>query len=111
MCKKLDSLKLHYMGKPLDEIRYADYLAFYQQMTASVAEMLNKQSTVEILPISESIMMCCWMADIDGNEKAIFAFPSKYSTDEIGFISRDDAIIKYINTMLRGVRMNLVSVE
>lgn len=111
LCKKLDSLKLHYMGKPLDEIRYADYLAFYQQMTASVAEMLNKQSTVEILPISESIMMCCWMADIDGNEKAIFAFPSKYSTDEIGFISRDDAIIKYINTMLRGVRMNLVSVE
>jgi hypothetical protein len=30
LCKNLDSLKLHYMGKPLDEIRYADYLSLYQ---------------------------------------------------------------------------------
>lgn len=111
LCKNLDSLKLHYMGKPLDEIRYADYLSLYQQMTTCVSDMLQQQSTIEILPINESIMMCCWMVDIDGNEKAIFAFPSKYSTDEIGFISKDDAIIKYINTMLSGVKNNLTSNE
>lgn len=80
-------------------------------MTTCVSDMLQQQSTIEILPINESIMMCCWMVDIDGNEKAIFAFPSKYSTDEIGFISKDDAIIKYINTMLSGVKNNLTSNE
>lgn len=109
LCKSLDSLKLHYMDKPLEDVRYSDYLNLYTQMTAVIAQTLDVSPTIEIIPIDESIMMCCWMVDIDGNQKAIFAFPSKYSTDEIGFISKDAAIIKYINTMLKGVKNNYES--
>ena len=109
LCKSLDSLKLHYMNKPLEDVRYSDYFDLYTQMTAAIAQTLDVSPTIEIIPIDESIMMCCWMIDIDGNQKAIFAFPSKYSTDEIGFISKDAAIIKYINTMLKGVKNNYES--
>ena len=109
LCKSLDSLKLHYKGKPLEDVRFSDYLNLYTQMTTVIAQTLDVSPTIEIIPIDESIMMCCWMVDIDGNQKAIFAFPSKYSTDEIGFISKDAAIIKYINTMLKGVKNNYES--
>ena len=106
LCHDIDSLKMHYMDKPLADVCYMDYLNLYKGMTALISDMFKK-SGIEVVPINESIMMCCWMVDIGGLKKAIFAFPSKYSTDEIGFVSKDAAIIKYINTMLRGVKNNL----
>lgn len=108
ICASIDSIKRTYMSKSVNEVTYHDYLNLYRGMTSIISEKLSTEETIQTIPINESIMMCCWMIDVDGIKKAIFAFPSKYSTDEIGFISRDAAIIKYINTMLRGVKNNLI---
>jgi hypothetical protein len=51
-------------------------------------------------------MMSCWMSIVNGKESAIFTFPSKDSTDEIGFISQDAAFSKYIQTMLNGMKLS-----
>ena len=73
--------------------------------------MLSESKNIELLPLKEDLMMCCWMRSYKGKGRAIFAFPSKYSTDEIGFISQDKAFVRYINTMLKGVKGSLNSEE
>jgi hypothetical protein len=52
-------------------------------------------------------MMSCWLTKIGKEERAIFAFPSKYSTDEIGFVSQDKAISRYIYKMIVGIKNNV----
>ena len=56
-------------------------------------------------------MMSCWLTKVGDSEKAIFAFPSKYSTDEIGFTSQDKAFSKYIHTMLNGIKNSGTSTQ
>ena len=38
---------------------------------------------------------------------SILAFPSKYSSDEIGFYSQDELFSAYIMTILQGIRSNV----
>ncbi len=107
LCSDLDSIIGYYFDKPIDDITYSDYYNMYKNVTLTIYNVLQKQPNIELIPLNESIMMCCWMSTIDGESNAIFAFPSKYSTDEIGFTSRDDAIVRYIHTMLDGIKGNL----
>lgn len=109
LCSRIDSLKSDFANKGIDDITYADYLTFYKNLSGCIADLYKGQPCIQNVPIKENIMMCCWMIEVDGMKKAIFAFPSMYSTDEIGFISRDAAIIKYINTMLNGVKNNIMN--
>lgn len=101
---KLDNIKLHYMNKDYTEITYSDYYNMYAELSNTICEVLDNQPNLEMIHLQESLMMCCWMTTVNGKEKAIIAFPSKYSTDEIGFISQDVAIAKYIHTMLNGIK-------
>ncbi len=104
LCRELDNIKLHYMDKPYRDITYSDFYNMYRDISLAICRLLRQQPNIELLPLNESLMMCCWMSSVNGKEQAIFAFPSKYSTDEIGFISQDVAIARYIRTMLKGVR-------
>lgn len=104
LCAELDEIKRKYADKSLDNISYSDFYNMYKDFTLTISSVLDKQHNIELLPLQENMMMCCWMSSIQNNNKAIFAFPSKYSTDEIGFISQDMAIIDYIQTMLNGVK-------
>ncbi len=106
LCTNLDSITTHYLNKPLNDISYSDYYNMYKDVTLTIHDVLKRQPNIELIPLNESIMMCCWMSTMDGESNAIFAFPSKYSTDEIGFTSRDDAIVRYIHTMLNGIKDN-----
>ena len=101
---KLDEVKCLYMNKPYDEITYVDFVNMYQDISMCICDLLIQQPNIELLLLKENILMCCWMSAINGKTQAIFAFPSKYSSDEIGFISQDPAIARYIHTMLNGVR-------
>lgn len=101
---KLDEIKNSYMDKPYEEITYNDFYNMYKDITLSICDLLSQQPNIELLLLKENILMCCWMSAVNGKTQAIFAFPSKYSSDEIGFISQDPAIARYIHTMLNGVR-------
>ena len=107
LCKKLDDIEERYLKGKFDDISYYDFYNMYKEITIEISNMLAQNPNVELIPLQETMMMSCWMIDINGFEKAIFAFPSKYSTDEIGFISQDDAFSKYIRTMLNGIKLSM----
>lgn len=104
LCSRLDEIKHCYLGKVISDITYSDYYNMYKDMTDAIYGLLESQPNIDMIPLDETLMMSCWMTIIDDKEQAIFAFPSKYSTDEIGFISQDAAIARYIHTMLAGVK-------
>ena len=106
LCGELDSIKTHYMNKPMEELVYADIYEMYKAITYAIADMFREQDNITMIPLREDLMMSCWMSIVNGKESAIFAFPSKYSTDEIGFISQDAAFSKYIQTMLNGMKLS-----
>lgn len=108
LCKKLDDIEERYLKGKFDDVSYYDFYNMYKDITIEISNMLAQNPNVELIPLRESMMMSCWMIDINGLEKAIFAFPSKYSTDEIGFISQDVAFSKYIRTMLNGIKLSMM---
>ena len=64
---------------------------------------------IDMVPLDDYLTMSCWMVKKSNPKevKTVLAFPSKFSSDEIGFYSQDEAFSKYIGTMLEGVRQNL----
>lgn len=110
MCLEIDSVKEHYIGnnKPCEEILFADYEKMYRGMS-NVIIKYYKRYGIEMIPLDEYLTMSCWMSQ-KGNRKevkTVLAFPSKYSTDEIGFYSQDEAFSQYITTMLEGVKQSI----
>ena len=99
MCINIDSIKAMYLNQDKEDVSFADYKAMYKAMTEEVAKLYKKYG-FEMIPLNDYLMMSCWLA----GDKIIFAFPSKYNTDEIGFSSQDPAFSKYVRTMLEGVR-------
>lgn len=108
LCKKLDDIEERYLKGKVNDVSYYDFYNMYKEITIEISNMLAQNPNVELIPLRESMMMSCWMIDVNGLEKAIFAFPSKYSTDEIGFISQDVAFSKYIRTMLNGIKLSMM---
>jgi len=104
MCVEIDSVKQHYLGHGKN-IHFSDFEAMYRQVSEIIAKYYAKNG-IELVPLDEYLTMSCWMVRKDPREgvSIVLAFPSKYSTDEIGFYSEDEAFSKYIGTMLEGVR-------
>lgn len=105
---QLDSIKQNTIGqnRPKD-VTFADYQTMYVGFTHLLETFYGSLgSNVHMIPLDDYLTMSCWMISSDDNkDKAIFAFPSKYATEEIGFESRDRAIANYIQTMLRGAQI------
>lgn len=109
MCVQLDSVKHQYLGngKPVESILFSDYEQMYRSISGIIADYYSKYN-MDLIPLDEYLTMSCWMVQ-NGNQKGVktvLAFPSKYSSDEIGFYSQDEAFSKYIGTMLEGVRQS-----
>ena len=104
MCVEIDSVKQHYLGHGKN-IRFCDFEAMYRQMSEVIAKYYTKNG-IELVPLDEYLTMSCWMVRRGPGEgvSIVLAFPSKYSTDEIGFYSEDEAFSRYIGTMLEGVK-------
>lgn len=83
----------------MDDITFFDFENMFVEITKEI-ELLYSNYGFECIPLNDNLIMSCWMS----GDKMIFAFPSKYNTDEIGFSSQDPAFSKYIRTMLDGVR-------
>ena len=107
MCVEIDSVKQHYLAKPYEQITFHDYEDMYREISNVIIRYYSDNG-IEMVPLDEYLTMSCWMAQRGTRKevKTVLAFPSKYSTDEIGFYSQDEAFSKYICTMLNGVRQN-----
>lgn len=108
LCRELDAIKLKHLGKPYDKVLYSDIKNMYTEITVAIANMLSEFKNIELVPLDEYLTMSCWMTIVNGKQTAIIAFPSKYSSDEIGFTSQDIAFSKYIQTMLDGMRLSSI---
>lgn len=104
---ELDKIKNKNLNKDISLITYADYENTYRDLSLAIIEELSENGNIELLPLNENLMMSCWMVNSHERGLAIFAFPSKYSTEEIGFISHDMAFVRYINTMLQGIKSRM----
>lgn len=103
--ENLDSISSSKLNKPIEQITYDEIEAMYKGYALELYNLLIEQPNIEMIPLKEDLAMCCWMSVVNGKSTAIIAFPSKYSTDEIGFRTQDDEFIRYINTMLKGIRI------
>jgi hypothetical protein len=106
LCRELDSIKHFYMGdakKDVMSITFNDFAEMYKSMDLQIKKhyVRNERTNfIELIELREFLTMSCWLV----RGKAILAFPSKYSSEEIGFSSQDNAFVEYIETMLNGVR-------
>lgn len=100
LCAKIDSTRLYWLGgKPASKIDFFDFENMKRYITKEIVACYESHG-IELCPLDEYLTMSCWLA----GDNAVLAFPSKWSTDEIGFFSQDPAFSKYIKTMLDGVR-------
>ena len=99
---KIDSIKNACINKPINTITFYDIYTMYYQVTEEL-KLFFEQHNIQLRPLNNYLTMSCW----SNGEKVLFAFPGKYAADEIGFISSDNAILHYIETMLNGVENSL----
>ena len=109
MCLEIDSVKQYYLGngKDINDILFFDYEMMYREMSKVIVKYYSRYG-INMVPLNEYLTMSCWMVKKSDHKevKTVLAFPSKYSTDEIGFYSQDEAFSRYIGTMLKGVQQN-----
>jgi len=99
---KIDSIKQACLDKPVHTIMFSDVYQMYYQVTEELKFYFERHH-IRLIPLNTYLTMSCW----SNGEKALFAFPGKFAADEIGFISQDRAILRYIETMLEGVESNI----
>jgi len=103
--KKLDEIKNRYLNKSEKEIHFCDMYDMYQDVTNEL-KIFFEQHNVKLIPLDNYLTMTCW----SNGEKVLFAFPGRYGSDEIGFLSQDVSIMKYIDVMLEGIE-NIATTE
>lgn len=116
LCNNIDSIMHHYLEygpnsakKSVKDIHFSDYENMYIDITDCIVEIYRYHG-IELIPLNEYLTMSCWLIKPVNNKhsvKSILAFPSKYSSDEIGFYSQDELFSEYITTILQGVRGEL----
>ena len=69
--------------------------------------MYSKYETIKLIPIDDFLSVRGWLVCSPKNgDKAIIAFPSRYSSSEIGFYTTDESTSEYIRTMQKGILIN-----
>lgn len=105
MCLEIQRIKEKYLRKNQKQITFKDFEDMNREISVVIANAYKLRG-IKLVPLDEHLTMSCWMVKSTTNMKAVLAFPSKYSSDEIGFYSQDDAFSKYIFTMLDGILLN-----
>ena len=96
---RIDEVKRKNIGKPAKKITFADFYNLYRGIDQELIDVYAANG-IELIGVNEFHIMSCWKA----GDKAILAFPSKYATNEIGFVTQDPVFSEYILTMLKGVK-------
>jgi hypothetical protein len=109
MCRKMDSLRTKCMGEkdePIDQITYQKFVDMFDGMTRIMEETYRKYPSITLVPIEDFLSVRSWLITGKQTGKAIMAFPSRYSSSEIGFYTTDESTREYIKTMQRGIMIN-----
>lgn len=107
MCKKIQQIKEKYLNKDIQTITFMDLEKMDREISKVIADVYTDSLiNIKLVPMDDYLTMGCWMVQYDGGVgmKAVLAFPSKYSSDEIGFYSQDEAFSEYIKTMFDGIQ-------
>jgi|GEM_PF-4967554 len=96
---KIDKIKSNYIGKPENTITFNDIYTMYSQTTKELIAFF-KYHNIELIPLSDYLSMYCW----SNGKKVLFVLPGRFAADEIGFISHDEAILKYIKVTYNGIK-------
>ncbi|MDR0969876.1 MAG: hypothetical protein LBM67_05010 [Lentimicrobiaceae bacterium] len=95
----LDRIKMECFDKSEKDITFSDIFQVYDKTTERLKSFFREHN-IKTIPLNNYLTMSCWY----NGEKVLFAFPGRFAADEIGFISHDEAILKYIKTMLDGAQ-------
>lgn len=109
MCKEIQKIKEKYLKKDLHQITFNDMEMMNREISKLIADTYTRDDiNIRLVSLDEYLTMSCWMVKYGHTTgaKAVLAFPSKYSSDEIGFYSQDEAFSRYISTMLNGILLN-----
>lgn len=108
MCQKMDSIRWNYLGKeksPVDKIEYSDFENMFTSMTNVMVDTYRHYN-IRLIPMENFVSVRSWLiCDKRGKSKAIMAFPSRYSSSEIGFYTTDKSTKNYILTMQKGIEL------
>lgn len=105
MCLEIQKIKEKYLKKDKKQIAFKDFEDMDREISTVIADAYKKRN-IKLVPLNEYLTMSCWMVKSTTNMRAVLAFPSKYSSDEIGSYSQDDAFARYISTMMGGILLN-----
>lgn len=110
MCLKMDSVRQKYLGfnnEPVENIKYSDFSQMFTEMTLIMEDTYHRYPSITLVPVDEFISIRSWLVNSsNGESKAIMAFPSRYSSSEIGFYTTDETTRDYIKTMQNGILIN-----
>ena len=88
---RIDEVKRENIGKPIKTITFHDFYKLYLGIDEILINTFESHG-MELIGVNEFHVMSCWKT----GDKAILAFPSKYATNEIGFITQDPVFSEYI---------------
>lgn len=110
MCKRMDTIRVKYLGEEhsnIDKIKYADFPKMFAEMTDVMIDTYSRYPSIRLIPIDDFLSVRGWLIySKHTGHQAIIAFPSRYSSSEIGFYTTDESTCEYIKTMLRGILIN-----
>ncbi len=107
MCNRLDSVRALMMEQQFDSIQFEHFIKMFGTFTEIIENEYFYHRNITLIPIEDYLSMSCWMIgnNVEGYHM-IIAYPSRYSSSEIGFASQDDNVARYIHTMLEGISTN-----
>lgn len=110
LCLRLDSVRNRYIGdmsKSVDDIKYEDFKNMFIAMSQIIENTYRQYPSISLLSIGEFLSVRSWLVSSPNDgDKAIMAFPSRYSSSEIGFYTIDGTTSEYVKTMQKGILIN-----
>jgi hypothetical protein len=110
MCQKMDSVRTYCLGEEdtsVDSITYANFVNMFTEMTRVMEQTYKNYPSITLVPIDDFLSIRGWLITRrKGESRAIMAFPSRYSSSEIGFYTTDESTTDYIKTMQQGILVN-----
>ncbi|MBR3566393.1 MAG: hypothetical protein IKN91_08735 [Paludibacteraceae bacterium] len=107
---QLDSVRNKYIGdnnKSVNDIKYDDFRNMFLEMSQIIEKAYRQYPSINLLPVGEFLSVRSWLiCSPDDGDKAIMAFPSRYSSSEIGFFTIDGSTSDYVKTMQKGILIN-----
>lgn len=110
MCMRMDSIRVKWLGEEhssIDKVKFEDFPKMFSELTDVMLSIYSRYPSIKLVPIDDFLSIRAWqISEKKNGSQAIIAFPSRYSSSEIGFYTTDESTREYIKTMLHGILVN-----